>query len=277
MKSYLYTPFHLLCVYVAVILTCGSNTAAQELDLGNLAKRLSHQIEKDKIHSVVVADFVSLNGTQSVEGHYLAQELSQRLEHYKKNFAVTDRNQLSSALANARISPNDLNSPEILQRIGASLQADAIVTGTLEISPARYLVRVSVHSVKDGSIVALVDQRVKRPAYVDSLVLLDPGGSATKVARAGVDGIGVPTCLACPPPDYTDKARKAKIQANVVLLVVIDQEGRAGKIAVTTATDDGLAVKAIEAVRKWRFKPATDREGKPVSVLVPIQVTFRLY
>jgi TonB family protein len=58
---------------------------------------------------------------------------------------------------------------------------------------------------------------------------------------------------------------------------VIDQEGRTGKIAVTTASDDGLAVKAIEAVRKWRFKPATDKEGKPVSVLVPIEVTFRLY
>jgi hypothetical protein len=138
MKSHFRMPVHLLCLYVAVILTCGSNAAAQELDLGNLAKRLSHQIEKGGIHSVVVADFVNLNGTQSVEGHYLAQELSQRLEYHKKNFAVTDRNQLSSALANARISPNDLNSPEILQRMGTSLQADAIVTGTLETSPARY-------------------------------------------------------------------------------------------------------------------------------------------
>ena len=263
-------------MYAAFTLNC-TYTAAQGQDLENLAKRLSHQIEKSGIHSVVVADFVSLNGTQPVEGHYLAQELSQRLEHHKKNFAVTDDKQLSSALANGRISPNDLNAPEILQRIGTALQADAVVTGTLEITPARYVVHVSVHRVKDGSIVVLLDQRVKRPAYVDSLVFLDPSGSATKVARAGVDGIGVPTCLVCPPPDYTEKARRTKIQGNVVLLVVIDQEGRTGKIAVTNANDDGLAVKAIEAVRKWRFKPATDKEGKPVSVLVPIQVTFRLY
>jgi TonB family protein len=37
----------------------------------------------------------------------------------------------------------------------------------------------------------------------------------------------------------------------------------------------GLDEKAIEAVRKWRFKPAM-KDGKPVNVKMPIEITLRL-
>ncbi|MGB6898063.1 MAG: energy transducer TonB, partial [Candidatus Acidiferrum sp.] len=139
-----------------------------------------------------------------------------------------------------------------------------------------YSVRVDVRRVKDGSVVASAEQTIKRPAYVDLLVLLGPGGPMPKIAKAGVDGIGIPTCVYCPAPNYTDKARNAKIEGSVVLLVVINEDGRAGRIAVTRANDDGLAIKAIEAVRKWQFSPAPDKGGKADAVLAPIEVTFRL-
>lgn len=230
-----------------------------------------------KISSVVVADFVGLNGTDSSEGHYLAEEFTQRLDHYKKNFAVIDPKQLSSSLASVQISAKDLNAPETLQRIGSSVQSEAVVTGTFEASPAQYTVRLTVRTTKDSSVISSGEQLVKRPAYVDSLVFLDPGGSATKVARAGVDGVGVPTCLVCPPANYTDEARAAKIHGTVSLMVVITEEGHVGRIAVTKSSDDGLAKKAIEAVKKWSFRPATDKAGRPIAVLVPIEMSFSLY
>jgi TonB family protein len=57
----------------------------------------------------------------------------------------------------------------------------------------------------------------------------------------------------------------------------VTSEGRATRIAVTKALDPELAKRAIDAVKKWEFKPATDKKGKPVTVIVPIEVTFRLY
>jgi outer membrane biosynthesis protein TonB len=39
----------------------------------------------------------------------------------------------------------------------------------------------------------------------------------------------------------------------------------------------GLETAAVEAVRAWRFKPVVGLDGKAVDVVVPIQVTFRLY
>jgi TonB family protein len=243
-------------------------------DLDDLAKRVSKQISKAGISAVVVADFVNLDGTTSMQGQYLAEEFSQRLEHHKKNFALVDRKKLSSALSNAHLSVNDLAAADSLQRIGLSLPADAIVTGTLETTPGQYSVRVTVRKARDSSLISSGDQAIRRPAYVD---LLDPGRPVAKIAKAGVDRVGVPTCVHCPPPNYTDKARAAKIQGNVVLRVVINEEGHADRISVIRATDEGLAIKAIEAVRKWQFKPATDKRGKAVAVIVPIEVTFRLY
>ncbi|MGB2669394.1 MAG: energy transducer TonB [Candidatus Acidiferrum sp.] len=245
-------------------------------DLDVLAKRLSKELTKSKIGSVVVADFGGRDGTSSMEGHYLANEFSERLEHYKKKFKVIDPKQLSSALSDAQLSANDLAEASSVQRIGGYLVADTVVTGILESTPTQYSVRVDVRRVKDGSVVASAEQTIKRPAYVDLLVLLGPGGPMPKIAKAGVDGIGIPTCVYCPAPNYTDKARNAKIEGSVVLLVVINEDGRAGRIAVTRANDDGLAIKAIEAVRKWQFSPAPDKGGKADAVLAPIEVTFRL-
>jgi TonB family protein len=37
----------------------------------------------------------------------------------------------------------------------------------------------------------------------------------------------------------------------------------------------GLQEKAVEAVRKWRFKPAL-KDGKPVDSSAVIEVTFRI-
>jgi TonB family protein len=38
----------------------------------------------------------------------------------------------------------------------------------------------------------------------------------------------------------------------------------------------GLDEKALEAVKNWRFDPAM-KDGKPVSVAISVEVTFRLY
>jgi TonB family protein len=38
---------------------------------------------------------------------------------------------------------------------------------------------------------------------------------------------------------------------------------------------EGLDANAMEAIRSWRFKPAT-KDGKPVAVYSMIEVNFRL-
>jgi len=103
------------------------------------------------------------------------------------------------------------------------------------------------------------------------------GGTGGGAFRAGVNGVGVPICLYCPIPQYSDEARKAKYQGTVVLQVTITPDGRAINISVVKGPGLGLEEKAIEAVKGWKFKPAVGPNGKIVATIVPIEVTFRLY
>jgi TonB family protein len=103
------------------------------------------------------------------------------------------------------------------------------------------------------------------------------GGTGGGAFRAGVNGVGTPTCIYCPDPLYSDEARKAKYQGTVVLNVIITADGRATDIHVAKGPGLGLEEKAIEMVRTWRFRPALGPNGRPVAVSIPIEVTFRLF
>jgi TonB family protein len=97
---------------------------------------------------------------------------------------------------------------------------------------------------------------------------------ATKIVFADLKG---PDGQICPPPQYSAEARRAKIEGTVVLQVVITTDGRAINIKIVRDPGNGLAMKAVESVRKWKFKPAVGPDGNPIAVVVPIEVTFRSY
>jgi periplasmic protein TonB len=98
-----------------------------------------------------------------------------------------------------------------------------------------------------------------------------------KTPRAGVNGVGVPKCISCPPPDYSEKARGAKWQGTVLLDIAVTTEWKATNIIVLKGPGQGLEEKAIEALKSWRFKPALDKAGNPIQVRVQVEVTFHLH
>jgi periplasmic protein TonB len=105
----------------------------------------------------------------------------------------------------------------------------------------------------------------------------DTAGTGGGAFRAGINGVGIPECIYCPAPQYSDDARKAKYMGSVVLQITVTADGRAVNISIVKDPGMGLGEKAVEAVRTWRFRPATGPSGKIVPVIVPIEVTFRLY
>jgi TonB family protein len=76
-------------------------------------------------------------------------------------------------------------------------------------------------------------------------------------------------------PEYSEAARQAKWQGAVVLQVDIDETGQVTNIRVLRDLGLGLNEKAIEAIGRWRFRPAT-KDGKAVAVQVQVGVDFRL-
>jgi protein TonB len=76
-------------------------------------------------------------------------------------------------------------------------------------------------------------------------------------------------------PAYTREARDAAIEGTVVLYAEIGTDGRAHNMQVIQGLGYGLDARAMECVRHWRFRPATE-DGVPVSKAAVIEVNFRL-
>lgn len=99
--------------------------------------------------------------------------------------------------------------------------------------------------------------------------------------RAGTDGgdklarITAPILVFKTEPEYSEEARKAKLQGTVLLVIEIDEHGTARRISVRQGIGLGLDEKAVEAVKRWRFRPAT-RNGRPVPSNAVVEVFFRL-
>jgi TonB family protein len=78
-------------------------------------------------------------------------------------------------------------------------------------------------------------------------------------------------------PQYTAEAMRAKLQGMVTLEVVVRPDGTVGDAKVVRSLDPifGLDQAAIVAVKAWKFKPGM-RDGKPIPVLVTVEMSFTL-
>jgi TonB family protein len=76
-------------------------------------------------------------------------------------------------------------------------------------------------------------------------------------------------------PQYTDQARQQRLQGSVTLQIVVRTDGTAGNIQVIRSLGGGLDEAAIEAIKQWRFRPAS-RNGTPVDVTISVVINFAL-
>jgi periplasmic protein TonB len=87
--------------------------------------------------------------------------------------------------------------------------------------------------------------------------------------------VTAPVKVHTPKPQYTELARRARIQGLVIVQAVIDKRGQVVDAEVLRGLPMGLDQAAVDAVRRWRFEPAT-LNGKPVDVYYSLSVTFTL-
>ena len=101
-----------------------------------------------------------------------------------------------------------------------------------------------------------------------------PPPEPTGPIRVGGD-VKPPKKLQAPNPQYTEIARKARIQGVVIVEAIIDKTGNVTNVKILKGLPMGLDQAAADAVARWRFEPAT-LNGKPVAVIYNLTVNFRL-
>jgi TonB family protein len=142
-------------------------------------------------------------------------------------------------------------------------RTDVAVTPSFNINDATHLIEV------------IVEARQIRPTADARPVNRD--SSQLQVPASGAKGYSYPKCVYCPQPKYTSDAFAHKFQGSLTLTAVITAQGRAEDVKTVKTLPYGLTDNAIEAVKKWRFKPATGPDGKPAAVRQKIEVGFHTY
>jgi|KBSMisStandDraft_5_1062788.scaffolds.fasta_scaffold61331_3 TonB family protein len=97
------------------------------------------------------------------------------------------------------------------------------------------------------------------------------GGSVFQIGG----GVTPPVVLTQIQPEYSDDARKARVQGTVELVIIVQIDGSARVERVVNSPGYGLDQRAIEAISRWKFLPGK-KDGVPVPTRIGVAVNFSL-
>jgi TonB family protein len=89
------------------------------------------------------------------------------------------------------------------------------------------------------------------------------------------EGVTRPELLTSVRPVYTELARRARVTGTVIAEAIIDEHGDVTNVRVLKGLPMGLDQAATDAVKMWKFKPAT-LKGQPVKVYYVLTVNFQV-
>ena len=266
--------------------------SAQQAELVNLAERVSKDLRKVGAKSAMVFVFSGPKGQGTELGVQLADEFAAALAKTNKPITVVDRAALGPLMQHHRIAPKFASQIGVSCWLSEQAGAKALVGGFFELDGET--VTLTVRGFETKQVKQITKQRQALPLTEKWKELLNtalapPAETVSQesesakgpsdsgdVPKAGQGGAGFAQCADCPHPVYTEEARRAKLECTVVLRAVINKEGHAEQLQVERPCPLGLTGEAIQAVAKWKFKPAKGPDGQAMVVWTTIEVHFRI-
>ena len=270
---------------------------AQHDEVQALATRMAGELSKTNATRIAVAEFVGPGEGYSALGRMLSLEFTASLAWTGKGLIPFHSLALPAALREVGSAPknSDIFDDRVVKRLGGISNAEVVVTGVLGIASDHIELSVRAAKSSTGETVAQFTGNIPLTPAMQQLLVLrltplafsGPAGAAGPPSQrlpdfhdgayeSGRNGVTFAKCVSCPNPSYNDKARAAKINGNVILRLIIREDGTAANVTVQRGLGYGLDEEAVRTVSAWRFTPATNAAGKPVPVWSTIEVTFRI-
>lgn len=111
--------------------------------------------------------------------------------------------------------------------------------------------------------------------YLFVFIQPDPPHGATTKWQEGI-GMSQPVAIEKVNPRYPVAALRAGASGVVVLEAIIDNDGQVVDARILESPHPSLGDAAAAAVRSWRFEPARDPQGTPLTVSMVLTLTFHL-
>lgn len=77
--------------------------------------------------------------------------------------------------------------------------------------------------------------------------------------------------------EFSDDARRRNIGGLCLVSMIVDVQGNPQNARIIHCTDPVFEESSLNAVKKYRFSPAVTQEGKPVPVMISVEVNYHLY
>lgn len=94
-----------------------------------------------------------------------------------------------------------------------------------------------------------------------------------KVYRAGIEGVGLPSCYYMPNPPYTEAAKEVGYSGIIIVEGAVGSDGLVRAVRIVKGAPFGLNEAVVHTVSTWKCKPAM-LDGKSVATVVPFEVSF---
>ena len=227
---------------------------------------------------VAVADLTAPDGSVSPQGDYFAWYLSVAVVHYGgKKVPVADHGNFDKVLSNIGVTLPGSSLADSLKTLAKRARLDVLILGTLERTTDRYSIALEAIRVADGKLLEADNVSFPRTAFIDSLSEPFPPKTDYPIYKVGSEGISWPSCVRCPDPPYNSFAREQRISGVSVFQAIVSPDGRIAYAHPVKLLGYGLDEQAYDVIKTWKFKPATNEKHEPVAVVVPIEVTFRVF
>lgn len=273
----------------------------QEKEIHGLANRVLRHMEQVDCQRgscvILVSNFSGPTGATSKLGISLADELSMQLG--ASGAQIVNRDSFLGFLAQERIPSHLLADHNAARWLGMRMRANAVVVGeiheegsavhlTVRLLDAHKLEKQNDDTVKheektreeanfnglnSPAILAPSEKTGDSEKYPYETKLSDP---SLEFAHAGTNGVGIPTCGGNRVPGYTNEAQFAHASGTLVTEVLITVDGRLIEPRIARGLPFGLNNSALSTLKSWRCKPAL-KDGVPVTVLVPVEISFRSF
>jgi TonB family protein len=247
---------------------------------------LATEIQQRNFKAIVVIGAMGPGDQMTGLGPAVGDAFSAALASLSFRFRVVDREDLRAVLKQEFLSEAMLISDTLESWVAGKAGADGFVEIKMwSVKENHVVLTASLYKRDDrGKELVLVrraefamnseqQDAVSRPLNSDAEIAAKKGPS--NLAEMGLSSL--PQCIECPHPDYSDEARKAKGQGTAILVVTVTVDGEVRDITVVKAAGFALDRLAVEAIRKWKFKPALDLSGKPVEHRTEVSVQWELF
>ena len=224
---------------------------------------------------IAVIDFCTWEFQPIQFGAWLADHVSTALARNGEAFEIINRARLESVRWTAKKDAICRESWDAAQSVGADFYMMATLMGLDEDLGVTVNVARAVSEILHRP-VYFVKSRVALSNEMEAHLgmPLDSLRPPRDSYSPEVNGVSLPTCVHCPAPPFAPGTSGGHISGSVGLRVLIMGDGTVGDVELKKSLEPSLDRQAMEAVKLWRFEPARDADGDPVSVHQYVQVTF---